>query len=45
MTRTVKAIVDENGQVSLLEPVRPSTARRALVTMEMCRGARGCRRA
>jgi hypothetical protein len=33
MIRTVEAIIDERGQVSLLEPVRPSTARRALVTI------------
>ncbi len=33
MIRTVEAIIDENGQVSLLEPVRPSSARRAIVTI------------
>ena len=33
MIRTVEAIIDEKGQVSLLEPVRPSSARRALVTI------------
>ncbi len=33
MIRTVEAIIDENGQVSLLEHVRPSSARRALVTI------------
>jgi hypothetical protein len=33
MIRTVEAIIDENGQVSLLEPVHPSSARRALVTI------------
>jgi hypothetical protein len=33
MIRTVEAIIDEKGRVSLLEPVRPSTARRALVTI------------
>lgn len=33
MIRTVEAIIDEQGQVSLLEPVRPSSARRALVTI------------
>jgi hypothetical protein len=31
--RTVEAIIDEKGQVSLLEPVHPSSARRALVTI------------
>lgn len=33
MIRTVEAIIDERGQVSLLEPVYPSSARRALVTI------------
>jgi hypothetical protein len=33
MIRTVEAIIDEKGQVSLLEPVRPASARRALVTI------------
>jgi hypothetical protein len=33
MIRTVEAIIDEKGKVSLLEPVRPSSARRALVTI------------
>jgi hypothetical protein len=33
MVRTVEAIIDEKGQVSLLEPVHPSSARRALVTI------------
>ena len=33
MIRTVEAIIDEKGQVSLPEPVRPPTARRALVTI------------
>ena len=33
MIRTVESIIDEKGRVSLLEPVRPSTARRALVTI------------
>ena len=33
MIRTAEAIIDEEGQVSLLEPVRPSTARCALVTI------------
>jgi hypothetical protein len=31
MIRTVEAIIDEKGQVSLLEPVHPASARRALV--------------
>jgi hypothetical protein len=31
--RTVEAIIDEKGQISLLEPIRPSSARRALVTI------------
>ncbi len=33
MIRTVAAIIDDKGQVSLLEPVRLSSARRALVTI------------
>jgi len=33
MIRTVQPIIDEKGQVSLLEPVHPSSARRALVTI------------
>jgi hypothetical protein len=33
MIRTVEAIINEKGQVSLLEPVHPSSARRALVTI------------
>jgi len=33
MIRTVEAVIDENGNVRLLEAVRPSTARRALVTI------------
>jgi hypothetical protein len=33
MIRTVEAIIVEKGQVSLLEAVRPSSARRALVTI------------
>jgi hypothetical protein len=33
MVRTVEAIFDEKGQVSLLEPVYPPSARRALVTI------------
>jgi len=31
MIRTVEAVIDEDGTVRLLEPVRPPTARRALV--------------
>jgi hypothetical protein len=33
MIRTVEAIIDEKGRVSLLEPFRSSTTRRALVTI------------
>ena len=33
MIRTVEAIIDEQGQVSLLEPFLPSSPRRALVTI------------
>lgn len=33
MIRTVEAVIDEDGNVRLLEPVRFSTARRALVTI------------
>lgn len=33
MIRTVEALIDENGNVRLLEPVRPRTACRALVTI------------
>ena len=33
MIRTVEAIIDEQGNVRLLEPVHPSTVRRALVTI------------
>ena len=33
MIRTVEAVIDEDGNVRLLEAVRPSTARRALVTI------------
>lgn len=33
MIRTVEAVIDEDGNVSLLEPVHPSKARRALVTI------------
>jgi hypothetical protein len=31
--RTVEAIIDEQGNVKLLQPVRPASARRALVTI------------
>jgi hypothetical protein len=33
MIRTVEAVIDENGNVRLLEPVHPPTLRRALVTI------------
>jgi hypothetical protein len=33
MIRIIEAIVDEDGNVRLLEPVHPPTARRALVTI------------
>lgn len=33
MIRTVEAVIDEHGNVRLLESVHPSTARRALVTI------------
>ena len=33
MIKTVEAVIDENGNVRLLEPVRPGVARRALVTI------------
>jgi len=33
MIRTVEAVIDEDGNVRLLEPVCPPTARRALVTI------------
>lgn len=33
MIKTVEAIIDEQGQVSLLEPVRLPAVRRALVTI------------
>lgn len=33
MIRTVEAVIDENGNVKLLERVRPTSARRALVTI------------
>ena len=31
MIRTVEAIIDEQGNVTLLEPIHPRTARRAFV--------------
>lgn len=33
MIQTIEALIDENGRVSLLEPVHLPTARRALVTI------------
>jgi hypothetical protein len=33
MIKTVEAIIDEQGNVTLLETVRPRTVRRALVTI------------
>ncbi|HUE85831.1 MAG TPA: hypothetical protein VMO26_07100 [Vicinamibacterales bacterium] len=33
MIKTVEAVIDERGNVRLLEPVRPGVARRALVTI------------
>jgi len=33
MIRTVEAVIDEHGNVMLLEPVRPMSTRRALVTI------------
>ena len=33
MIKTVEAIIDEQGNVRLLEPVQPASARRALVTI------------
>lgn len=33
MIKTVEAVIDEHGNVRLLEPVRPDAARRALVTI------------
>ena len=33
MIRTVEAVIDEHGNVRLLEPVHLQTARRALVTI------------
>ena len=33
MIKTVEAVIDERGNVRLLEPVRPGGVRRALVTI------------
>lgn len=33
MIKTVEAVIDERGNVRLLEPVRPGRVRRALVTI------------
>ena len=33
MIKTIEAVIDENGNVRLLEPVRPGAPRRALVTI------------
>jgi len=33
MIRTVEAVIDEDGNIRLLEPIHPSKARRALVTI------------
>jgi hypothetical protein len=33
MIRTVEAVIDEDGNVKLLEQVRPTSSRRALVTI------------
>jgi hypothetical protein len=33
MIKTVEAVIDEQGNVRLLEPVRPRVARRTLVTI------------
>ncbi len=33
MIKTVEAVIDEHGNVRLLEPVRPGQTRRALVTI------------
>ena len=33
MIKTVEAVIDEHGNVTLLEPIHPRTARRALVTI------------
>jgi hypothetical protein len=33
MIKTVEAVIDEDGNVRLLEPVRPGSIRRALVTI------------
>ena len=41
MIRTVEAVIDEQGNVRLLEPVHLSSARRALVTILENRQAAG----
>jgi hypothetical protein len=33
MMKTVEAVIDEHGNVTLLEPIRSGSARRALVTI------------
>jgi len=33
MIKTVEAVIDEHGNVTLLEPIRPRGVRRALVTI------------
>jgi hypothetical protein len=33
MIKTVEAVIDEHGNVRLLDPIHPRTARRALVTI------------
>jgi hypothetical protein len=33
MIKTVEAVIDEHGNVRLLEPLRPGSIRRALVTI------------
>jgi len=33
MIKTVEAVIDEQGNVRLLEPIHPRTPRRALVTV------------
>jgi hypothetical protein len=33
MIKTVEAVIDEQGNVTLLEPIQPGTVRRALVTI------------
>ena len=33
MIKTVEAVIDEHGNITLLEPIRPRGARRALLTI------------